>query len=122
MARFLTTFQAELVKDDPMTWRLVKPLVYTSDIPQVHAIIVPVDFVTNLASVPRVPIFFDIFGGVANQAAVLHDRLYCTHEVDRKIADSVLREAAIVSGVPRWKAYSMWAAVRIFGQAYWDEP
>lgn len=118
MSRFLTSLDVRLLNDSKNNgsgvWMLVSPLLYESD--ATGAIIkVPVAFETDFASVPRVPLVFDLMGDTAHSAAVLHDYLYTTGEAPREVADAVLKEAAIVSGVPKWKAWLMYAAVRTFG-------
>lgn len=118
MSRFLTSLDVRLLSDAKNggsgAWSLVSPLLYESDVAGT-IIKVPVAFETDFASVPRVPVVFDALGDTAHSAAVLHDYLYTTGEVSRATADAVLKEAAIVSGVPRWKATLMWFAVRTFG-------
>lgn len=116
MSRYLTSLDVRLLSGDEgdSKWMLVSPLLYESDV--ANAIIkVPTAFETDFASVPRVPIIFDIMGDLAHAAAVLHDYLYATGEVSRRLADAVLREAVIVSGLAPWRAWIMYFAVRTFG-------
>lgn len=79
-------------------------------------VIVPKDFVTDFASVPRV--FWRFFPptGQHARASVVHDYLY-TKEADcpRFLADAVFRHAMEISGVPWWKRTAMYYAVRLFG-------
>ena len=116
MSRFLTSLDVRLLSDSKNggsgAWMLVSPLLYESDVTGT-IINVPVAFETDFASVPRIPIVFDAMGDTAHSAAVLHDYLYTSGEVSR--ATAVLLEAAIVSGIPKWKAWLMYAAVRTFG-------
>lgn len=124
MSRFLTSLDVRLLNDNTNegtgTWMLVSPLLYESDV-AAKIINVPVAFETDFASVPRVPFIFDLVGDTAHAAAVIHDRLYTTGEVSRATADAVLKEAAIVSGVPAWKAWLMYLAVRAFGQSHFKQ-
>jgi hypothetical protein len=99
-------------------WIVVQPLVYQSDVAK-QTITVPFGFQTDLASVPRLPLVYDLCGDTASQAAIVHDYLYSTHLVDRATADAVLREASVVKGVPAWRRWLMWAGVRIAGGARW---
>lgn len=101
-------------------WRLLEPLTYES--PRLgRTLSVPAGFVTDFASVPRLPLTFLLAGDKAHEAAVLHDWLYTTHETDRATADAVFRDAireqnsAITAGL-------MWAAVRLGGARAWDAP
>jgi hypothetical protein len=80
---------------------------------------VPKGFVTNFASVPRIPIIYELAGDTASDAATVHDFLYSTHPVSRSMADAVLREASDVTAVPDWRRQLMWAGVRVFGWLYW---
>ncbi|MFM0738569.1 DUF1353 domain-containing protein [Paraburkholderia xenovorans] len=96
------------------TWRLLSPLVYRSDIAGM-TLTVPAGFETDFASVPRVFFAFMLVGDTAHEASALHDWLYTEHTVSRQMADAVLREAARASGVPAWRAWLLWAGVRIGG-------
>lgn len=124
MSRFLTSLDVRLLSDTKNSgsgsWMLVSPLLYESDAAGT-IIKVPVAFETDFASVPRVPLIFDMMGDTAHSAAVLHDYLYTTGEVSRATADAVLKEAAIVSGIPKWKAWAMYLAVRTFGASRYSK-
>lgn len=54
--------------------------------------------------------------GYGNAAATIHDRLYATTELSRKAADAVFFNALRASGVARWRAWLMWAGVRLGGR------
>lgn len=126
VSKFLTTLNVKELDDSTNdgrgTWELTWPLIYKSDV-AATTFVVPVGFQTDFASVPRIPIAFDLTGDSAHEAAVVHDFLYTgkdgVHEVTRSVADSVLREASIVSGVPAWRAWMMWAGVRLGGASHW---
>jgi len=123
MSKFLTDLDVMLLSDsansDRGSWQLKSALIYQSDVAN-QVFIVPVGFVTDFASVPRIPIAFDIVGDTAHAAAALHDWLYTTHPVARDVADAVLQEAAKVSGVSAFKAWLMWAGVRMGGASHWS--
>ncbi len=122
ISRFLSELRVELINDAANEgrglWRLTAPLVYRSNVAD-ELFIVPRGFATDFASVPRLIIVFAAVGDTAHEAAAVHDFLYSTHPVSRKIADAVLREAAIVSCVPAWRAWLLWAGVRAFGWSHW---
>lgn len=128
MSQFLTKLDVEQVEDvsdeGRGTWKLLSPLGYQSDLLGV-ILTVPIGFVTDFASVPRVPIAFWFFADRGNSAATLHDWLYTTdssltHPVkDRETADAILKEAAMAQGCPSWVAYALWAGVRIGGESHW---
>ncbi|ANN70932.1 DUF1353 domain-containing protein [Bordetella bronchialis] len=119
MSRFLGRLELEEADGtDDGQWLLERPLTYESDV-ACRTFTVPARFRTDLASVPRLPIAYWLCGGAASKAAVVHDFLYATRPVARRIADAVLREASAVTGVPVWRRWLMWAGVRAFGWIYW---
>ena len=73
MAQFLTELDARL-KDSDNVWVLAAPLIYQSDI--LGKITVPEGFLTDFASVPRIPIAYILFGDRAHCESVIHDYLY----------------------------------------------
>lgn len=110
MGQFLTTLKTEQLTESTLTrkalFKLTSPLIYESDTLK-QTIIVPEGFVTDFASVPRIPFIYMLLGNLGNSAACLHDFLYTPpHEpqkfgcspVTRKIADKVL-QGAIVDGM-----------------------
>lgn len=115
MSAFLTALVMTGASDlDDGRWRLLKPLEYQSDVAG-RVIVVPEGFETDLASVPRLPVVYLLTGDTSSKAAVVHDYLYSTGEVSRKVADAVLKEASAVIGVSGWRRWLMWAGVRIGG-------
>lgn len=83
--------------------------------------IVPAGFVSDLASVPRLPLAFWIFGDTAHQSAVLHDYLYefgataARPPIDRELLDRVFLAAMEAEGLSWWRRRLMFAAVRLAG-------
>ncbi|POM15729.1 Protein of uncharacterised function (DUF1353) [Burkholderia cepacia] len=123
MSKFLSPLQVELISDATNsgrgTWRLTAPLPYQSEVAR-QVFVVPAGFETDFASVPRAPVAFLLTADSAHAASAVHDFLYTApHPVSREIADAVLKEASIASGVPAWRAWLMWAGVRIGGAAHW---
>ena len=83
---------------------------------------VPVDFVTDFASVP--PIFYSLVPpiGDTNIATLVHDFLYstqCPIDLSRKKADEIFLEIMVDRGVSKIKRNLMYRAVRVFGGPYW---
>ena len=121
MSRFLTPLDVELIDDSDGggTWVLRSPLAYESNVAGC-VICAPEGFRTDFASVPRAPVVYWLTGDVAHAAAVIHDYLYSTGGVTRKQADDVLLEAMAVTGVPAWRRYAMYWAVRAFGATHFS--
>jgi hypothetical protein len=123
MSKFLTPLKIELLtdadgknlltRDGAQLWRVVSEFIYQSDVAQQN-IVVPPDFVTDLASIPQA--FLSLFGETAQRASVPHDFEYSKlGSLTREIADKMLKEACILSGVPIWKANLIYFGVRIGG-------
>lgn len=110
---FVTQLRVEQIDDE--TWRLLEPLVYYSHILQ-RSIAAPAGFVTDFASVPRLPFIYWLLGGRASKAAVIHDLLYRRGGgVSRADADSVFVEAMQASGHAAWRQRLMWRGLRVGG-------
>jgi hypothetical protein len=118
-SQFLTPLRVLAVGDD--TFVLTTDFYYAS----AHldrVIKVPEGFQTDFASVPRLPLAYLLFGGVARRAAVVHDFLYRNSGISRSDADAIFREAMEASGIDWFRRSSMWAGVRLFGwTAYANE-
>lgn len=125
MSHFITDLDAREMTRDTSTDRrgtrkLLSPLVYHSDLLG-RSVAVPFGFITDFASVPRIPVAYLLAGGCANAAAVIHDWLYTTHEVPRATADAVFREAIEAGGERGWRAWLMWLGVRVGGSGPWGD-
>ena len=99
--------------------------------------IIPVGFETDLASIPRIPIVWFLWGDRVHREGVLHDFAYrinsyyhvkaafgAWHPVDAQLtrgeADDLLFEAIrsespCHKGEPFWVSYPVWAGVRAGG-------
>lgn len=96
---------------------------YSDGTIEVRIIKVPVDFISDLASVPRpiqwlVPRF-----GKYNAAAVVHDWLFIHGKIEgepitRRLADQIFLAIMKESGCG-WRKRPMFAAVRMFGYQLW---
>jgi Protein of unknown function (DUF1353) len=100
--------------DGAVSW---KPPV-GSDVP--FNVDVPIGFVTDLASIPRV--FWAILPPAARYSypAIVHDFLYWTQPCTRQRADEVLKLAMKDMDVPVLKAHPIYDAVRLAGGAAWS--
>lgn len=113
-SEFLTKLRDERVSLIGRDRILLAPLAYYSAL-LADVVLVPAGFVTDYASVPRAPLTYWLFGGVGDEAAVVHDFLYETGAVPRDRADKVYGEALAACGVPAWRRGPMVLAVRLFG-------
>jgi hypothetical protein len=108
--------------DEGTQWILEEPLVYA--MPDLR-ITVPARFVCDLASIPRVFRLVIPVNDRHRQAAVLHDWLYYKRgklpsgHLTRAQCDRIFLNAMAETGVPRWKRYSMYFAVRAGGYVAW---
>lgn len=114
--RFVTALAAEKVSEPwsfgRARWRLTRPLHYESALASVGLVVVPVGFVSDYASVPRIPLAYWLAGDTAHEAAVLHDWLLHMGWPWRQAAD-VFNEAMRASGLPAWRRLVMYWAVRL---------
>ena len=89
--------------------------------PSDETVIVPIGFVTDFASVPR--IFWTLVSPIDShaKAAVLHDFLYNIGYKTRKECDEIFYESMKVLGVSKYKALIMFKAVRVFGFPFYKK-
>lgn len=116
-AQFLSTLQVEQI--DEKNWRLLNPLRYYSAILD-REVVVPAGFVSDFASVPRLPFLYWLAAGKFQAAAVLHDWFYRTdtEDITRATADALLAEAMQALGYWKIRAWFVWLGVRLGG--YWS--
>lgn len=147
MGRFLTKLRVERLpnKNGRKQWQLTDWLIYESK--TVGLILVPPGYVTDFASVPRLPLIYLLFGGQSDEEATLHDYLYSVPHstgtgqvVTRDLADKLLRGARyacsrvdmsdydnvnpmnIYSNIwAYFSAWCFWAGVRLVGWRYWQK-
>lgn len=84
---------------------------------------VPSNFVTDLASIPRIFWFlFPPHDARTFAPSVLHDYFYSgLIKVNRKFADDVFYSHMIESDCSKYKAYMFWFGVRFFGWIHFKE-
>lgn len=89
-----------------------------------HAFIVPLGEVFDGASIPR--FLWRVCGHPMQQPrlpiAIFHDAAYSARfpSLTRAEADRLYRDGVIAVGVPKWKAYVEWAALRLCGATHWE--
>lgn len=115
MSGFLSPLRVELADEDAGLWRLTQALHYQSDHLNGHRVVVPEGFCTDFASVPRLPIIYLATADTAHAPAVVHDWLYTSGDLPRRIADKIFLEAMEAVGVPWLRRQAMYAAVRLMG-------
>lgn len=116
---FLDPLQTEWMRSGRRL-ELVRPLRYVH--PESGVLYtVPKGETTDLASIPR--FFWRILPVMDkhHRAGVLHDWLYRTGRESRVKSDAIFLTAMRDDGVPAWKRWGMWAAVRMFGWLFWGQ-
>ena len=58
--------------------------------------------------------------GSYTRAAVVHDKIYSTHQFTRAQCDATLYEGMKDSGTAFWKRILIWGNVRLFGWLFWN--
>jgi hypothetical protein len=114
----------DATRDGRVTAKLLEPFSYEAQSAGgVDTIVAPAGFVTDFASVPWGAWNLEPPLGDAAKAAVIHDYLYATRGLDgrygRAEADGIFRQALEAAGVPAWKRWLLWAAVRLGGAGGW---
>lgn len=115
MIEFITNPIVEVINDDMFVLRddfIVKYYDYT--------FVIDSGFVTDFASVPRIPIAFTLFAGKAKKSAVLHDWLYTHKPFSRAEADKAFLCAMEAEGLGWFTRQSMYRGVRMGGASYWN--
>lgn len=82
---------------------------------------IPKDFVSDGASIPR--ILWAIFPPFHRwtDSAIIHDFLYKTQFIDRKVCDKIFLECMLEDGVNKIVAYLFYLNVRVFGRFAWKK-
>jgi hypothetical protein len=101
-------------------WRGLGPVAFRSK--RFGDVVVPPDFRSNYASVPRLPLVFLLAGGRASKEAYLHDCEYTLRRMARDDADALFLEALLLNpSLPEGLAHTMYKAVRWFGNGSWED-
>lgn len=119
----MSAFKSDLIgKISGRRITLTQELVYVSDALNDACVIVPVGFISDLASVPRG--LWNIFPpwGPYSDAAVVHDFLYQMQLVKpRSLCDYVFLEAMAVKQCRAAQRYTIYLGVRVGGWRPWNK-
>lgn len=125
---WITQLNSTKIDERRNLWRLDSELRYFDPILD-ELFVAPAGFVTNFATlyicagrfVFRIPLAYWLAADLGDAAATVHDMLYTLQPagITRADADGVFLRALIDCGVPRWRAFLMWAGVRLFGWTVW---
>jgi hypothetical protein len=127
MAGFLSPLELEYL--DGVTWKITAPFTYHIGAPDgVESVQIPIGFVTDFASVPKV--LWNLLPpvGTYGKAAVIHDWLYqdrvidgpCLRVCTRAEADAILFEAMTVLAVGFLTRWTIYLGVRVGGWVPWS--
>lgn len=118
--QFLTDIVLRWVADGK--WAVHEPISVVSEL--IGLIEIPVDFVTDGPSIPKIPVLYEKFRDRAWPAAVVHDWLYCDKcplNITRDQADDVFHEL-MDALYPGWIDQIIndqeWSGVRIGGESH----
>jgi len=102
-------------------WQFTAPMIILVVLDGVSYLIrVPNGFVTDFASVPRIPLAFWLFGGIGDYGAASHDWLYTVAEYPREVCDAIYREILVcIDGTSSLRADLMHAGVRLGGESHY---
>lgn len=114
-------------------WEVIQPLQYRHYTPMPalptgyqprasHLIVVPVGYLSDLASVPRLARrLVDAQSPTTRRPSVVHDYIYTdlTHRFTKREADRVFYDALLEEGTAKPLAWLMWQAVRMGGRGKW---
>lgn len=114
---FKTRLKVELINNEGKKWKLIEDLVYEDE--KHGRITVPAGFETDFASVPRIPVVFELVGDRGHAAATLHDWLYHNDKLTRKEVDKILLQALRDTNVGKVRSYLMYFGVRGFGWLFY---
>jgi len=115
---FISPLDLDNHPEDEGCWLLRSPLVYESGL--IGRVVVPAGFCTDLASVPRLPLVYWLWGGRAHREGVLHDYLYRIDSepiVEFSTANRVFLEAMKSRDKPWWVRWPMYLGVCAGGLA-----
>lgn len=128
MSQFITELDFRMKEGSDSIYILNKPLVYYSSWlkkkgidPIIRA---EAEFNTDLASVPRVPIIYAMWGGRCHREAVIHDLLFrkdSKPNVSFSAANWIFLEAMKCRGKPFYIRHPMYSGVMLGSHSYYHK-
>jgi len=118
MSQFTTPCRVEVIGKN--LFKIIEPFEYhVGTYPSEEIISVPVNFITDFASVPR--IFWPIISPIDEhaKAAVIHDWMYKYNYAKKSRCEEIFNEAMKVLDVPDWKRICIYWSVYTFGWYTW---
>ena len=119
--KYLNELTVVLISDK--IWKLASPFFIQIDDDKLE---IPVGFVTDFDSVPKLPVVYLTLAGSGKRASVGHDFLYSNKSPERfkvlgrRWADRFFWAAMIMEGVDYKIADLKYAGVRIGGESHWE--
>ncbi|MCA9420963.1 MAG: DUF1353 domain-containing protein [Nitrospirales bacterium] len=105
---------------DPPVFMVAHPLRYTPDDGQ-HEIVIPVGFVTDLASIPSLLWWWEAPHEGTMAPAIVHDYLYWEQSCTKDEADAVMYLAMLEIGLGEFTANRIYDGIRTpFAQGAWE--
>ena len=105
---------------DPPVFMVAHPLRYTPDDGQ-HEIVIPVGFITDLASIPSFLWWWEAPHEGTMAPAIVHDYLYWEQSCTKDEADAVMYLAMLEIGLGEFTTNRIYDGIRTpFAQSAWD--
>lgn len=120
MSKFTTELNVKL--KNQKVWIVTDLFVYESDL--IGKVNILEGFETDLASVPRIPLIYSLWGGRAHREAVVHDYLFRSNSrpvTTLSTANKVLLEAMTALKKPWYIRYPMYWGVCMGSYRYFHK-
>lgn len=115
--KFLTDFGLKPFRGEPDKWIYLIPFSFSVDD---RVFNVPAGAVTDLDSIPRIPVVYWLAKNRTREGAGVHDWLYRL-QVGKEYADNAFHAAMIEEGVRKPYRGVIYTGVHLFGQSSYDK-
>lgn len=85
-----------------------------------HGHVVPAGYVSDLDTIPKIPLFYTVLKGRARWSALMHDYLYDTAFTTRLEADLLFLQDMQTEGVRKGMRYIIYYTIRCAGWYRWN--